>query len=105
MGLIAHPDFQAWLAHYAERHQRLYGNGPTPPAGICDGCGDPLGQPPSTTPFCIVCLAEQYGRDRAQAAARIAADLRRAIAREAGTPPSDVREAIEDVLEDLESVA
>lgn len=105
MGLIAHPDFQNWLTGYAERHQRLHDGGPTPPPGICDGCGDPLEQPPSPTPFCIVCLAEQYGRDRAQAAARIASDLRLAIAREAGTPSSDVREAIEDVLEDLEPVA
>lgn len=105
MGLTANPDFQNWLAHYAARHELLHGDGPPSPAGICDGCGDPLEQPPSIAPFCIVCLAEQYGRDRAKSAARIAAVVRQVIAEEAGTPLSDVREAIEDVLEDLEPVA
>ncbi|HEU0019525.1 MAG TPA: hypothetical protein VFQ14_04455 [Thermoleophilaceae bacterium] len=105
MGLTANPDFQSWLTHYAARHELLHGDGPPSPAGICDGCGDPLEQPPSSAPFCIVCLAEQYGRDRAQSAARIAAALHQAIAEEAGTPLSDVREAIEDVLEELEPVA
>lgn len=105
MGLISNPDFQSWLAGYAERHEQLHGEGPPAAAGFCDGCGDPLQQPPSPAPFCIVCLAEQYGRDRAQSAARIAAALRLAIAEERGTPISDVREAIEDVLEDLEPVA
>ncbi len=105
MGLAANPDFQNWLARYAARHELLHGDGPASPAGICDGCGDPLEQPPSIAPFCIVCLAEQYGHDRAQSAARVAAALRVAIADEGGTPLSDVREAIEDVLEDLEPVA
>ena len=105
MGLTANPDFQSWLALYAARHELLHGDGPASPAGICDGCGDPLEQPPSVAPFCIVCLAEQYGRDRAQSAARIAAALRLAIAQEAGTPLGDVREAVEEVLEDLEPVA
>jgi hypothetical protein len=101
MGLVANPDFQRWLAGYAERHERLHGDGPPSPAGLCDGCGDPLPRPPSPTPFCIVCLAEQYGRDRAQAAARIATALRLAVATEAGIPVSDIREAVEEVLEDL----
>ena len=98
MGLAANPDFQAWLRRYAEDHERLHGDGPPSPSGICDGCGDPMPEPPSSTPFCIVCLAEQYGRDRAQAAARIANALRRAIAADPDTPLSDVREAVEEVL-------
>ena len=102
MGLAANPDFQQWLDRYAERHRQLHGDGPTPPAGVCDGCGDPLPEPPSSTPFCIVCLAEQYGRDRAQAAARIANALRLALACDAHeTPVSDVREAVEEVLGDV----
>ena len=105
MGLLANPDFQKWLESYAALHEQLHGDGPPSPAGICDGCGDPLEQPPSSAPFCIVCLAEQYGRDRAQSAARIATALRLAIAAEAGTPIDDVREAVEEVLGGLEAIA
>jgi hypothetical protein len=101
MGLAANPDFQKWLDRYADRHEQLHGAGPAPPAGVCDGCGDPLPDPPSSTPFCIVCLAEQYGRDRAQSAARIATALRLALADDVDTPVSDIREAVEEVLEDL----
>ena len=102
MALAANPDFQSWLARYTARHRRLHGDGPSPPAGICDGCGEPLPDPPSATPFCIVCLAEQYGRDRAQSAARIANALRLAITVDDGTPATDIREAVEEVLDGLE---
>lgn len=101
MGLTANPDFQRWLARYAERHEQLHGGGPAPPPGICDGCGDTLPDPPSPTPFCIVCLAEQYGRDRAQSAERVASALRLAIATDRETPVGDIREAVETVLGDL----
>jgi hypothetical protein len=101
MGLAANPDFQAWLGRYAERHERLHGGGPPAPAGLCDGCGDQLADPPSATPFCIVCLAEQYGRDRSHSAARIATALRVAVLTDTGIPLTDVREAVEEVLEDL----
>jgi len=101
MGLAVNPDFQKWLARYAERHEQLHGDGPPAPAGICDGCGDPLPKPPSGAPFCIVCLAEQYGRDRAASAARVATALRLAVAAEDDTPVSDIREAVEEVLGDL----
>ncbi|HEX2070419.1 MAG TPA: hypothetical protein VHF90_02080 [Thermoleophilaceae bacterium] len=101
MGLAANPDFQKWLDRYVARHETLHGDGPAPPAGVCDGCGDPLPDPPSSTPFCIVCLAEQYGRDRAQSAARVATALRLALADDLDTPVSDIREAVEEVLEDL----
>jgi hypothetical protein len=101
MGLAANPDFQSWLERYAERHGRLHGDGPPPPAGVCDGCGDPLPEPPSPAPFCIVCLAEQYGRDRAQAAARIAHALRLVIVRDDPIPATDIREAVEEVLAEL----
>jgi hypothetical protein len=105
MGLAANPDFQKWHARYAARHEQLHGDGPRPPAGVCDGCGDPLPEPPSSTPFCIVCLAEQYGRDRAQSAARIGTALRIALVADDGTPAGDVREAVEEVLAELEPVA
>ncbi len=105
MGLADNTDFQRWLTGYAARHQRLHGDGPPPRAGICDGCGDPLPEPPSSTPFCLVCLAEQYGRDRARAAARIGSALRLAIARDPDTPAGDVREVVEEVLGELESAA
>ena len=102
MGLALNPDFQQWLARYVTRHERLHGDGPSARAGICDGCGDPLPEPPSSTPFCLVCLAEQYGRDRAQSAARIANALRLAIAHDEDTPATDVREAVEEVLSSLQ---
>lgn len=101
MGLAANPDFRRWLERYAERHEQLHGDGPVAPGGACDGCGDPLPEPPSETPFCIVCLAEQYGRDRAQSAERIANALRLAVAADPETPLTDVREAVEAVLCDL----
>lgn len=101
MGLAANPDFQAWLERYAARHERLHGGGPEAPAGICDGCGDSLRDPPSAAPFCIVCLAEQYGRDRAHSAARIGTALRVAVLTGEDLPTTDVREAVEEVLEDL----
>jgi hypothetical protein len=101
MGLATHPDFRKWLERYAERHEQLHASGPLSPAGVCDGCGDALPDPPSATPFCIVCLAEQYGRDRAQSAERIATALRLAIAADPDTPVSDIREAVEKVLQDL----
>jgi hypothetical protein len=103
MGLAANPDFQQWLARYERGQQRLLaGGGSVAPTGACDGCGDALPEPPSATPFCIVCLAEQYGRDRERSAARIATALQLAIAADGGlTPASDVREAVEDVLATL----
>jgi hypothetical protein len=101
MGLATHPDFRKWLDRYAVRHEQLHGGGPVAPAGVCDGCGDSLPNPPSSTPFCIVCLAEQYGRDRAQSAERIATALRLAVAADPDTPVTDVREAVEKVLNDL----
>jgi hypothetical protein len=102
MGLAANPDFRKWLERYAERHRQLHGAGDAvAPAGVCDGCGEPLPAPPSSTPFCIVCLAEQYGRDRAQAAERIASALRLAIAGDRDTPVTDIREAVEAVFEEL----
>jgi hypothetical protein len=101
MGLVENPDFQSWLERYAARHERLHGDGPPPPAGLCDGCGDTLPEPPSAAPFCLVCLAEQYGRDRAQAAARIANSLRLAIVRDDPIPATDIREAVEEVLAEL----
>jgi hypothetical protein len=105
MGLVANPDFQSWLERYAGRHERLHGDGPPAPAGLCDGCGDPLPEPPSSAPFCIVCLAEQYGRDRAQAAARIAHALQLAILADDDVPATDIREAVEDVLGSLAGAA
>jgi hypothetical protein len=101
MGLTANSDFQKWLERYVERHEQLHSTGPVAPSGVCDGCGDPLADPPSSTPFCIVCLAEQYGRDRAQSAERIANALRLAVAKAPDTPVTDIREAIEEVLRDL----
>ena len=102
MALVDRPDFQRWLARYEQRHRELHGGSPTPVPGSCDGCGEPLPGRPSPTGLCRTCLAEQYGRDCSRSAARIAGSLRVALARDGGvTPIADVREAIEDVLEDL----
>ncbi len=105
MGIATNTDFRRWLEGYAATHERLHGDCPGARTGICDACGDPLPEPPSSTPFCIVCLAEQYGRDRAQAAARVGCALRLAVSREDAIPVTDVREAVEQVLDDLQPVA
>jgi recombinational DNA repair protein (RecF pathway) len=102
MPLSDRPDFQAWLRRFEDRHEELHGEGLRPPADRCDGCGAPLEEPPSTTSLCLICLAEQYGRDQAQAAARIAGALYAALAREPDTPIDDVRDAIDKVLDDHE---
>lgn len=102
MGLADNPDFQRWLERYAARHELVHGHGPASPAGVCDGCADPLPDPPSSAPFCMVCLAEHYGRDRARSAGRIANALRAAIAEDPVTPLSEIREAIEEVLAEVE---
>jgi hypothetical protein len=102
MALVDRPDFQAWLERFEARHERLHGAGSQPHPGRCDGCGGPLAAPASSTGLCLVCLAEQYGRDRTRAATRIAGSLRAAIAQDAETPIDDVREAVEQVLDDYE---
>jgi hypothetical protein len=106
MGLLDRPDFQAWLQRYEVHHERLHGDGRRPPGNRCDGCGEAMAAPISPTGLCLVCLAEQYGRERARTAGRIAAALRVALAEDRGaTPPGDVREAVEDVLEAYEGAA
>lgn len=101
MGLRANPDFRGWLDRFAARHRRLEGD---PPAGVCDGCGDALADPPTPLPYCLVCLAEQYGRDRAEAAVSVAAALRVALATAPEPPaPPDLRAAVEAVLDDYEA--
>jgi hypothetical protein len=104
MALPDRPDFQAWLAAFEARHEHLHGSGSRPARDRCDGCGEPLATTLSSTGLCLVCLAEQYGRDRAQAAARIAGALRIALTTDGGTTPiADVREAVEEVLADYDA--
>ncbi len=102
MALTDRPDFQAWLERFEARHEQLHGAGRPPRPGHCDGCGGRLAAPASPTGLCLVCLAEQYGRDRTRAAAGIAGALRAALARNADTPIEDIREAVEQVLDDYE---
>jgi hypothetical protein len=102
MALVDRPDFQAWLERFEARHEQLHGSARQPRPGHCDGCGGRLPAPASSTGLCLVCLAEQYGRDRTRAGARIAGSLRAALAQNADTPIEDVREAVEQVLEDYE---
>jgi recombinational DNA repair protein (RecF pathway) len=100
MPLADRPDFQAWLARFEERYEALRGEGLQPPGNRCDGCGLPLTERVSSTNLCLVCLAETYGRERAYAAAQIAGALETALARDGGeTPISDVREAVEEILD------
>lgn len=99
MAIVDRREFQTWLARYEARHREIHGDGPVSAPGRCDGCGEPLPGRPSPTGLCLVCLAEQFGRDCSRAAARIAGALRVALAEDGGaTPISDVREAIDDVL-------
>jgi hypothetical protein len=101
MPLRDRPDFKAWLENFETRHVALHGQRGRD-VETCDGCGEPLGQPPSATDLCLVCLAESYGRERGQIAGRIAGILEAAIIRLAGPTVADIRSAVEDVLERYE---
>jgi hypothetical protein len=103
MALVDRPDFQAWLARFEAHHDRLHGTDRRPSPNRCDGCGEPIPRPISSTGLCLVCLAEQYGRDRTRSAARIASALRTALAADPGTPTGDIRDAIEEVLADYDA--
>jgi hypothetical protein len=100
MALVDRPDFQAWLARFEAQQDRLHGTDRRPSPNRCDGCGEPIPRPISSTGLCLVCLAEQYGRDRTRAAARIAGALRTALAQNGDASLGDVRDAIEEVLAD-----
>jgi hypothetical protein len=102
MPLLDRPDFHAWLKRFEAHHEQVHGSEHQPPRGRCDGCGEPLPATVSRTGLCLVCLAEQYGRDRARAAARIAAFLRVALAHDPGTPIDDIRDAVDEVLDELD---
>jgi hypothetical protein len=102
MPLADRPDFQAWLARFEERHERLHGRVAASPSGRCDGCGGPGPDGPTRTGLCQICLAEQYGRERSAAAARVAGALRVALARDEGTPIDEIRAAVEEVLDEHE---
>lgn len=102
MALSSHPDFRRWLASFEQRHRDL--PGPVETGTICDGCGGSLADAPGTLPYCLVCLAEQYGRERAEAAAAVAATLRVALATAPEPPmPNDVRAAVQAVLDEYEA--
>ncbi|MEX1142167.1 MAG: hypothetical protein WD399_12295 [Thermoleophilaceae bacterium] len=102
MALPDRPDFQAWLERFEARHARLYGGAGPAVAGVCDGCGEPLPDPPSSTGLCLVCLAEHYGQDEARAATRVAAALLARIVQDEGTSIEAVRDAVDDILAQVE---
>ena len=102
MPLPDRPDFREWLERFEARHSGLHGAITERPARVCDGCGERIERPVSSTGLCIVCLAETYGRERGQAAGRIAGMLEAALAQSERTPPADVRDAVEGVLERYE---
>jgi hypothetical protein len=102
MPLRDRPDFQDWLVSFEARHAGLHRDDPEGPAEVCDGCGDRLESPISSADLCIVCLAETYGRERGQAAGRIAGRLEAMLDQEGRVPPADVRDAVEEVLERYE---
>lgn len=97
MPLRDRPEFQAWLQRYETLHVALHGVEPR--ADRCDGCGDPVDQPLSGAGLCMVCLAEIYGLERGQASGRIAGIMEAALVRSPGVLTTDVRGAVEDVLE------
>jgi hypothetical protein len=98
MPLLDRPDFREWLNRFEQRNAVLHGER-RPQAGVCDGCGDRIEKPVSTVGLCVVCLAETYGVERGKAAGRVAGMLEAALASAGDLPPSDVRDAIEEVLE------
>jgi len=107
MPLRDRPEFQAWLERFEARHVALHGghvalHGDEPRAADCDGCGDPIDTPISAVGLCMVCLAETYGHERGLAAGRIAGMMEAALARAADVRATDVREAVEEVLERYE---
>jgi len=102
MSLLDRPDFQAWLKRFDARHEQLHGAGRRAPSNRCDGCGEPVVKQVSRTGLCLVCLAEHYGGDRTRMAGLIAAALRVALVRYEGAPAADVRDAVEEVLNDYE---
>lgn len=102
MALTDRPDFQAWLRRFETRHERLYSDGPGPPPDICDGCGEPLPERVSSTGLCLVCLAEQFGREQTQPATRVAATLLLALMREEQTSIEAVRDALDDILAEVD---
>ena len=101
MPLRDRPDFQDWLDRFEARHASLHGEDP-PASDVCDGCGERIDRPVSTAGLCLVCLAETYGRERGQAAGRIAGMLEAALAHAASTSAAEVRDAVEEVLERYE---
>ena len=101
MALAETPDFRHWVARFEARHAEL----PRPREdGSCDGCGGPLDRRPTALPYCLVCLAEQYGRERAEAAASVATALRLALATAEEPPaPDDVRAAVQVAIDEYET--
>ena len=101
MPLLDRNDFLEWLARFEARHAILHGERRAE-AGVCDGCGDRIEDPITPVGLCLVCLAETYGLERGKAAGRIAGMLEAAIANAGDLPATDVRDAIEEVLERYE---
>jgi recombinational DNA repair protein (RecF pathway) len=102
MPLLDRPDFQAWLARFEARHAQLHSTGLQPKGDRCDGCGEPIPEPVSSTGLCLVCLAETFGREQAQSAARVAGVLEDALERNRDAPIAEIRDAVEEVLERYE---
>jgi hypothetical protein len=102
MPLIDRPDFQAWLERFDKAHIEMFGDEPDSPTDRCDGCDEFLENQISMTGLCLVCLAEQFGRDEASAAVRVASALLPALARDPHTPPDSIRAAVEDILDEYE---
>lgn len=105
MALTDRPDFQAWLRRFDARHERLHSDGPEPPPGVCDGCGEPLHERVSSSGLCLVCLAEQFGREQTQPATRVAATLLLALMREEQTSIEAVRDALDDILAEVDQTS
>lgn len=102
MALRDRTDFKEWLARFEAGHERLHGADPAPPEGRCDGCGEPLPTPVSSTGLCMICLAEHYGRDQGRVATRIAATLIAGVAHDEATSVEAVRSAIDDILDEID---
>ncbi|HEX2070262.1 MAG TPA: hypothetical protein VHF90_01275 [Thermoleophilaceae bacterium] len=100
------PDFQRWLEQVEVNHREA-GRDVNLASGEqrCSGCGVELDDLDSPCGQCLVCLAEQYGIEQAEAAAYVGRVLAVALLSRSDTPPDIMRGAIEDVMDEYECLA
>ena len=105
MPLRDRPDFRPWLDRIELAHHEMTKERPEPAPEACSGCGGELREDDSPCGVCLVCLAEQYGREQAEAAAYVGRVLTVALMCRPDTPPDVMRAAVEDVMDEYDCFA